>query len=127
MFTLIGADEFEAMATGKSRPVLLAYINFDSGHKQMRILEKVFLKYFGDELLKVFLLKEEFITQQQLNNLGILGTPEFILFYDEKEIGRKLGLVDEESLKSFLLQRILKITREKAKGVLKNYVRSSSN
>ncbi len=114
MFTLIGVDEFdfEVMATGKTVPVLLAYINFDSGHKQTRILERVFLKYFSKRL-KVFLLQEEVITQRQLNDLGILGSPEFILFYDGKEIGRKLGMLDDESLRSFLSQNILKLTQKK--------------
>jgi len=88
IFNFIGVDEFdsEIINTTNKRPVLLSYICFDSGYKkQVEILEQIFLKYFNG-LLKVFILKEEFISQRQTDELRMSGSPEFILFYNGKEI-----------------------------------------
>lgn len=104
MFTTIGADNFDSEITAEKRPVLLAYIVPDFAYRQqLEALESVSKRYFGDSL-KICLLNEDFIKSRR--HLGIGGSPTFIIFYQGKEKGRKLGKADKESLSSFILQTL---------------------
>lgn len=104
MFTRIGADNFDSEIAAEKRPVLLAYIVPDFTYKkQLEVLEIISKRYFGD-LLKVCLLKEDFVWAHR--HLGIKGSPTVIIFYQGQEKGRMLGKADKESLSSFILQTL---------------------
>jgi hypothetical protein len=66
---------------------------------QLKIMEAVATQ-FGHKL-KVGLLEEAFIETFK-RNLQITGTPTFLLMAHGKEIGRMIGLADQQALADFV-------------------------
>ena len=100
-FTTIRMDNFDSEIKEGNRPLLLACIlRGDDFKEQIKVLESVSKRYY--DALKVCLLDEDCV--RSYKKLGIVGTPTFLILYKGKEMARKLGKVDMETLSSFVLR-----------------------
>ena len=113
IFIPVGIDNFNSEIKEEKRPVLLAYIvpGFEY-QDQLKVLESVSRRYFGDSL-KVCLLNKDFVTARAYRSLVIGETPDFIVFFKGNVRGRMTGRADKETLYSFLSKALLKIQDEK--------------
>ena len=108
MFTSIGADNFVSEIITESRPVLMAYIVPDYACTgQLEVLEISSKRYFDDSI-KICLTNENFVESRAIMDLGIDGSPTFILFYRGKEKARIIGKADTETLVSFVIKNLAK-------------------
>jgi thioredoxin-like negative regulator of GroEL len=97
---VIRPQNFEQEVVSEGRPVLLLCMPRDEEFfEQVKVLEAVAETY--GQALKVGLLEDEFMERFRLD-LGIRGTPTFLLLVKGKERGRMLGLADQQSLTHFI-------------------------
>jgi thioredoxin-like negative regulator of GroEL len=97
---VIRPENFKEEVVLEKRPVLLLCMPRDEEfYRQMEILEAV--AQMHGQTLKAGLLEHEFIERFR-QDLGIRGTPTYLLLVQGKEMGRMLGLADEESLTKFI-------------------------
>jgi len=97
---VIHPQNFEQEVVLEKRPVLLLCMPRDEEFfKQMKVLEAVAETH--DHELKVGLLEDEFIERFR-EDLGIRGTPTFLILVQGKEKARMLGLADQASLTDFI-------------------------
>jgi thioredoxin-like negative regulator of GroEL len=99
---VIRPQNFEQEVVSEKRPVLLLCMPRDEEFfKQMKVLEAVAESYQHE--MKVGLLEDDFIEGFR-QDLGIKGTPTFLILVQGKERGRMLGLADQASLTDFIKQ-----------------------
>jgi thioredoxin-like negative regulator of GroEL len=97
---VIRPQNFEQEVVLEKRPVLLLCMpRDDEFYKQMKILEAVAETH--GQALKAGLLEDEFIERFR-QDLGIRGTPTFLILVQGKEKARMLGLADQASLTDFI-------------------------
>jgi thioredoxin-like negative regulator of GroEL len=97
---VIRPQNFEQEVVSEKRPVLLLCMPRDEEFlKQVKVLEDVAETH--GQALKVGVLEDEFIERFR-EDLGIRGTPTFLILVQGKERGRMLGLADSASLTDFI-------------------------
>jgi thioredoxin-like negative regulator of GroEL len=97
---VIRPQNFEQEVVLEERPVLLLCMPRDEEFfKQVKVLEEAAETH--GQALKVGVLEDEFIERFR-QDLGIRGTPTFLILVHGKERGRMLGLADHESLADFI-------------------------
>ncbi len=97
---VIHPRNFEQEVVSEKRPVLLLCMPRDEEFiKQMKVLEAVAEAH--EDCLKVGLLEDDFIESFR-QDLGIRGTPTFLILVQGKEKARMLGLADQASLTDFI-------------------------
>ncbi len=103
-FPHIGPPDFQAAVLRENRPVVLAYIRFDDSFASvMETLGHIRLT-FGESLALRLLDAEEHGAFGQ--QLGLSGTPTFVLYQNGEECLRLLGRVDRQVLED-ALRRII--------------------
>jgi len=103
MSRLIKPNDFENEVLGCDRPVLMACLSRDFRFKEQKEILDSVLEDYGCSL-KLCLRDKE--TLGDFRKFGIEGSPTFIIFHEGKEQGRMLGMVERDSLNSFI-SRIL--------------------
>jgi thioredoxin-like negative regulator of GroEL len=99
---VISPQNFEQEVVLEKRPVLLLCMPRDEEFfKQMKVLEAVAQTH--EQELKVGLLEDDFLESFR-QDLGIRGTPTFLMLVKGKERARMLGLADHASLTDFVKQ-----------------------
>ena len=97
---LIRPENFMEEVASEKKPVLLLCMPYDEEfHAQVKIIEDIAHRY--QKALKVGLLEEAFLETFK-KNLGIHGTPTFLIMVQGKEQNRMLGLADQDSLQDFI-------------------------
>jgi thioredoxin-like negative regulator of GroEL len=96
----IRPQNFEQEVVLEKRPVLLLCMPRDEEFfKQVEVLEDV--AEMHGQALKVGVVEDEFIECFR-EDLGIRGTPTFLILVQGKERGRMLGLADPARLTDFI-------------------------
>ena len=97
---LIRPENYEQEVTLENRPVLLLCMPYNKDFNvQVKIIEDIAQRHSKE--LKVGLVEEAFIEAFK-KNLGIQGTPTFLILVEGKEKNRMLGLADKDSIQDFI-------------------------
>lgn len=92
------------VANERKTVLLLCMTRDDEFHWQMQIVENIARRYLNK--LKVVLLDEHSMEASK-KDLGIAGTPTFLILKKGKEISRLLGMSDLALLRKFIDQAML--------------------
>ncbi len=97
---LIRSENFGQEVIAEKRPVLILCMPRDDDFpEQLKVMEDIATKY--SRQLKVAILEEDFIEPFK-KNYCIVGTPTFLLLVEGREMGRMLGLADQDTLKRLI-------------------------
>jgi thioredoxin-like negative regulator of GroEL len=100
----IRPENFNEEVILEKKPVLLVCMTQDDDFsRQWEVLKTVAQRY--EEELKVGLLAQD-STERFKKRLQISGTPTFLLMKEGREIGRILGIIDQESLTTLIDQHL---------------------
>ncbi len=97
---LIRSENFGQEVIAEKRPVLILCMPRDDDFpQQLKVMEDIATTYSRE--LKVAILEEDFIEPFK-KNYCIVGTPTFLLLVEGREMGRMLGLTDQEALTNLI-------------------------
>lgn len=100
----IRPDNFNEEVILEKEPLLIVCLAQDDGYtRQLKVLQYIAERY--EKEIKVGLLAQDSLEICK-KKLRIIGTPTFLLMKEGKEIGRVLGVSDQETL-THLLDRYL--------------------
>ena len=100
MIHILKPDYFhEEVVDKKNTFLLLCMPKSDEFKSQVELLEIISSRYA--DWFNVGILGDPFVDQFK-KELNITGTPTFLIFFEGKEVNRKLGLGDLKSLEDFI-------------------------
>ena len=102
MIRFIGPENFEQEVITEKKPVLLLVMPpGEEFPTQLELVEETERRHGGE--LKIALVQDYFISKIR-EKYAIGGTPTFLILLEGKEKDRLLGVVNRETLTSFILK-----------------------
>lgn len=100
MFVVIRPEILDAELFNTGMPVLIAFLRRDNDFSgQIQAMDRAMRRFEGRVR---FCLADEYYLSFFFKQFGIGGTPVYLLFCGEKEVGRFFGHADEAQLEHFI-------------------------